>query len=84
MKITKYILIGVSFFICVLLHYTDLSFHSTPLDDCLEFGICAEGLELKNDGKDIIITKDFCKEHNYTWIENASACDTRNRTNKEK
>ena len=45
MKITKYILIGVGFIICIL---TYCAIYLPPgeltLDDCLEFGICAEGL----------------------------------------
>jgi hypothetical protein len=81
----KYLSISIALIVCVLwCLFLYAPTRPLNLDDCLEFGVCAEGLELKDDGKDIIMTKEFCKEHNYTWIENASACDTRNRTNKEK
>ena len=50
------------------------------LDDCIELGICAEGLELKDNGKPYIMTKEYCINHHYTWIEKTSVCNVRKLT----
>ena len=60
--------------------YTVKPFHSTPLDVCLEFGVCVEGLVLKENGKEFVMTKEYCISHNYTWSDKRSSCNTRNIT----
>ena len=50
------------------------------MNDCLEFGFCAAGLELKENGKPYTMTKEYCLEHHYTWIENSSVCNVRKTT----
>jgi hypothetical protein len=47
------------------------------LDDCLELGICASGLELKNNGIPYIMSKEYCINHHYTWDDKISACNVR-------
>ena len=44
------------------------------ISDCVEFGVCKDGLEINDDGEKIIITKDYCLKKNYEWIEKANAC----------
>ena len=44
------------------------------MSDCVEFGVCKEELEINDDGKNVIITKDYCLKKNYKWIEKANAC----------
>ena len=50
------------------------------MDDCLEFGFCAEGLELKDNGKPYTMTKEYCIENHYTWIEDTAVCNVRKTT----
>ncbi|MBR6162851.1 hypothetical protein IKQ26_03035 [bacterium] len=45
------------------------------IDSCLDSGVCKEGLLLKmNDGKEIIINKDTCKQYNGIWREKYNDC----------
>ena len=81
----KYILISIALIVCVLwCLFLYAPTRPLNLDDCFEFGVCAEGLELKDDGKDIIMTKEYCISHNCTWSDIYLSCDTRNLANKEK
>ena len=50
------------------------------LDTCIELGICAEGLELKDNGKPYTMTKEYCIKNHYTWLEKAAACNVRKST----
>lgn len=44
-------------------------------DACLDSGVCKEGLTLRmNDGKEIIINKDTCKQYNGEWREKYNDC----------
>ena len=44
------------------------------ISDCVEFGVCKDGLEINDDGEKIIITKEYCLKKNYEWIEKSNAC----------
>lgn len=46
-------------------------------DDCIEFGICAEGLALKDNGKPYIMTKEYCINSNHIWYEDSHTCNVR-------
>ena len=47
------------------------------LDDCLELGLCAEGLELKDNGKPYIMTKEYRINKNNVWYEDTKVCNVR-------
>jgi hypothetical protein len=69
------ILFIIFYIICHFLPQKTLS-----LDDCLEFGICAEGLELKEDGKPYIMTKEYCAQNHFLWDEKSKSCNVRKTT----
>ena len=50
------------------------------MSDCLEFGICAEGLELKEYDKPYIMTKEYCVQNHFLWDEKSKSCNVRKTT----
>lgn len=42
--------------------------------DCVEFGLCREGLQTYIEDKEITVTKEFCLQNNYRWYEDTRAC----------
>ena len=47
------------------------------VDSCLDGYFCKEGNSFDDcgDGKPCVITKEYCLEHNYKWIEQLRSCD---------
>lgn len=70
---------GVIFFFLFLLFRIILLPVIDPLDvdSCLDGYFCKEGNSFDDcgDGKPCIITKEYCLEHNYKWIEQLRSCD---------
>lgn len=44
---------------------------------CVEDAWCEEGLEINDDGENVIITKDYCLKKNYEWYEDRQICHLR-------
>jgi len=66
---TPFALLFVVMFILALLVSLD------PKDACLDSGVCKEGLPLRmNDGKEIIINRETCKQYNGEWREKYNDC----------
>ena len=65
------------FLVIVFVVIQFLPAHSPTFDDCMELGLCAEGLKLKDDGEDFVMTKEYCLEHKYEWLDDVSACNVR-------
>lgn len=42
--------------------------------DCVEFGLCKEGLQTFLDDQKITVTKELCLQNNYRWYEDTRAC----------
>ena len=67
-------LIGI---ITAILYLTNLLPKPTTYDDCMEFGICAEGLALKDNGKSYVMTKEYCINSKHIWYEDSRTCNVR-------
>ena len=50
---------------------------SNDFEDCLDFGLCKEGLELKDNGKPFVMTKEYCIKTNHLWYEDSNTCNMR-------
>ena len=75
MKKTIVIVFGIIFaffIICCLLPSRPYNF-----DDCIELGLCAEGLELNDNGKSFVMTKKYCLQSNHIWDNENKVCNVR-------
>lgn len=78
LKILGYlILIFILLFLIVSLLINSLDIQTSDLELCLDSGICAEGVELK----DGVVSKEYCINHHYMWDENRKSCNVRKKTN---
>lgn len=74
LKILGYlILILVIVFVIGILFIRTLDIKTSDLELCLDSGICAEGVELK----DGIVTKEYCLNHHYKWDNLNRTCNLR-------
>ncbi len=53
------------------------------MDFCLDTGYCAEGLEVKSDRGEFIVSEQSCLQHRYEWDFERKWCNIRPRTSKE-
>lgn len=65
------ILIGIKYFIPE---------KPLTLEDCVEFGICKEGLEFYYNNIKIVMSKEYCLKENLKWDEQSSSCNIRKTT----
>jgi len=45
--------------------------------DCVEFGICKEGLEYTHNSNTFVINKENCIKYDFEWMEDINACYVR-------
>ena len=48
--------------------------HDIGMVECVEDGICKQGLIIKHNGSEIFINKEFCLSQNGKWIKDIPAC----------
>ena len=74
----KFIIISLVFLAIALAGTSFVLLFNYIFDDkdaCLDSGVCKEGLTLRmNDGQEIIINKDTCKQYNGEWRESRKDC----------
>lgn len=63
--ILLFLLVLMSFVVCVLFDYNDI---------CLDTGYCKEGLKVNTEYGDVVISKKACKEHNWVWRSKCRDC----------
>lgn len=65
-------IIFLLFIICVI--SCGCSKKELSMLDCVEFGLCKEGLQTFLDDQKITVTKELCLQNNYRWYEDTRAC----------
>lgn len=65
------ILIGIKYFIPE---------KPLTLEDCIEFGICKEGLQFYHNDEKIVMSKEYCIKEHLKWDEQNLYCNIRKTT----